>query len=114
MFLTGGSVRHDRKGDELEEIKKRIMAGYEQLAFGDVSDPVRLLFQEKVTLAALRKMNLFNIAQIKKKDSEVDIKFFDRMKALQCLQEMEHDKPKATEFLQAIRQAAGAMRDDDE
>lgn len=89
------------------------MAGYEQLAFGDVSDPVRLLFQEKATATSLRRMNLFNIAQIKKKDSEVDIKFFDRIKALQCMQELETGEPQASEFLQALHQAARAMEEDE-
>ena len=105
-------MRATGKGDELDEIKQRILDGYEKLAFGDVCDPVRLLFQEKVTAAGLKKMNLFNIAQIKKKDSEVDIKFFDRIQALRCMQAMETEEPRAAEFLTAIRQAAEAMRED--
>lgn len=90
------------------------MRGYEQLAFGEVSDPVRLLFQEKITAAGIRKMNLFNVAQIKKKDSEVDIKFFDRLKALQCMQEMETDRPQIKDFLEAVQKAAQAVQDDEE
>ena len=104
-------MRTAGKGDELDENKQRILNGYEKLAFGDVSDPVRLLFQEKVTAAGLKKMNLFNIAQIKKKDSEVDIKFFDRLKALQCMQEMETEEPKTAEILTVIRQAAEALQE---
>ncbi|WP_099204677.1 hypothetical protein [Scatolibacter rhodanostii] len=98
----------------MEDIKEKVLDGYEKLAFGDVSDPIRLLFQEKVTSAALRRMNLFNIAQIKKKDSEVDIKFFDRIKALQCMQELERGESGASDFLTAVQQAAETMQDDDE
>lgn len=89
------------------------MCGYEKLAFGEVSDPVRLLFQEKITAAGIRKMNLFNVAQIKKKDNEVDIKFFDRIKALQCMQEMETEQPKLKGFLEAVQKAAESVQDDE-
>lgn len=97
----------------MDEIKRKIMCGYEKLAFGEVSDPVRLLFQEKITAAGIRKMNLFNVAQIKKKDNEVDIKFFDRIKALQCMQEMETEQPKLKGFLEAVQKAAESVQDDE-
>jgi hypothetical protein len=70
--------------------KERILCGYEKLAFGSVADAVRLLFSDEPDLNALESMDLFNIAEIKRpKGGGMEIKFFDRIKALQCMEEMD-------------------------
>ena len=67
----------------------RLRQGYEKLAFGSVNDAVRLLFAEELDVDALKKMDLFNVAEIKRvKGGGMEIKFADRLKALQCLEQL--------------------------
>lgn len=62
--------------------------GYIRLAFGSISDAVSLLYMEKPSREELEKMDLFLISEIKHpKDGAVEIKFFDRLKALEKLSE---------------------------
>lgn len=70
--------------------KEHTLCGYEKLAFGSVADAVRLLFSDEPDLNALDTMDLFNIAEIKRpKGGGMEIKFFDRIKALQCMEEID-------------------------
>lgn len=66
----------------------KALLGYERLAFGNISDCIKLLFAENLKSAKFSKMNLFNISSIKKsKDGGMEIKFFDRIQALQKLED---------------------------
>ncbi len=80
-----------REIERLTELRKRVMAGmaacgYYRLAFGGISDALRLLYMDEPTAQELEKMDLFLISEIKKpKDGMLEIKFFDRLKALEKL-----------------------------
>lgn len=106
--LAGFKTCPERKGAELllenkisEKIKSmyiekrqnlmfRAISGYERLAFGSISDSIKLLFSENLKPEDLNKMDLFNIAEIKKpKDGAMEIKFFDRLRALEKLEQIE-------------------------
>lgn len=68
--------------------KKRntLKRGYEKLAFGSVNDAVRLLFGEEPSRRELEDMDFDNIAEIRRlKDGGLEIKFYDRLRALECL-----------------------------
>ena len=59
--------------------------GYQRLAFGNTSDAVSLIYSENPGEADIGSMDLFMISEIKKpKDGSIEIKFFDRLKALQA------------------------------
>lgn len=61
-------------------------AGYIRLAFGSIADAVSLLYLDKPSRDELEKMDLFLVSEIKHpKDGAVEIKFFDRLKALEKL-----------------------------
>ena len=118
------AVRLLRKKEIQNEIqrldKKRqrseadISAGYFRLAFGCVSDAIKLIFSEDISEEKIERLDLFNIAEIKrKKCGDVEIKFFDRLKALQQLYEMSEgsDSGEASIF-DAIRKGASALRGD--
>ncbi len=88
-------LTRDDINEEIERIyqsrtknyKQRARAGYERLAFGNVSDAVRLMFEENPLEKELGAYDLFNVAEIKKpKDGAMEIKFFDRIKALEKLE----------------------------
>ncbi len=58
--------------------------GYQRLAFGNIADAVSLLFMENPPSEQLKDMDLFSVSEIKKpKDGAMEIKFFDRLKALE-------------------------------
>lgn len=104
---------------EIERIDKKrkrseadISAGYLRLAFGCVSDAVKLIFSEDITEEKIDELDLFNISEIKrKKGGDVEIKFFDRLKALEHLYEMSEgtDSGEASIF-DAIRKGASALK----
>ena len=60
-------------------------------------------------------MDLYNISDIKrKKGGDIEIKFFDRLKALEHLQQLtcQQDKNSAAALFSAIEKGAAALRDD--
>lgn len=66
-----------------------IRAGLERLAYGRVNDAAALAFADEVTPAMLAKADLFNVSEIKRiKGGGVEIKFFDRQKALERLSDL--------------------------
>ena len=78
--------------------------GYERLAFGNVSDAVKLMFSENPVEENLDKYDLFNVAEIKRpKDNAMEIKFFDRIKALEKLENSESSADSTgSEFYKAL------------
>lgn len=68
-------------------LKSFATIGYKRLAYGSVSDAVSLLFCDEVDCDKLKMMDLFCVSEIKKpKDGAMEIKFFDRIKALEKLE----------------------------
>ena len=114
-------LRRKEIQSEIERIDKKrkrseadISAGYFRLAFGCVTDAVKLIFSEDITEERIDELDLFNISEIKrKKGGDVEIKFFDRLKALERLYEMSDgtDSGEASIF-DAIRKGACALKGD--
>ena len=109
--------------DYIEELDKQrksnrkdIARGYERLAFGCVSDAIRLMFCESTDADELERMDLFNISEIKrKKGGDIEIKFFDRIKALEKLLDICDEKGSftGTSLYSAIASSAAALKEDD-
>jgi hypothetical protein len=98
-----------------EKARKRITKGYERLAFGGIADAVRLLFTEEPDLAALGKMDLYNIAEIKRpKGGGMEIKFFDRIKALQCLEALNTGGNEPLPLYQTLQECAHSFRENND
>ncbi len=92
-----------------------MLTGYQRIAFGDVSDPVRLLFCEEVAPRTLRNMDLFCVSEIKRpKGGGMEIKFFDRIRALQCMRELGEEEGSPCEFYRALEAGAQALREEEE
>ena len=93
--------RENRREREFFTVK----AGLERLAFGRINDAVELVFAEEVTPAKIRQADLYNVSEIKKiKGGGVEIKFFDRQKALERLEEL-NEKIQTRGNAQALVQA---------
>ena len=92
-------------GRKKKTLREEIADGFRQLAFGNVRDAAALLFaNEEEILEKLPGYDLFNISEIKKpKGGGMEIKIFDRIKALQCLERMETEagQPSLFEALEA-------------
>ena len=85
--------------------------GYRRLAFGKISDAVSLLYMENPSREQLEHMDLFLISEIKRpKDGSMEIKFFDRLKALEKLTDDSEKEDRATPFYDAIAKGAEALR----
>lgn len=71
------------------ETKNQVMSGLERIAFGDTRDAALLvLSEEPVTEDMLMKLDLFNVSELKRvKGGGVEVKFFDRQKALEKMME---------------------------
>ena len=87
--------------------------GYQRLAFGNTSDAVSLIFSEDPGEADIGSMDLFMISEIKKpKDGSIEIKFFDRLKALEKLEQISSDSPFANFFDAIGESGSGSERGD--
>lgn len=85
----------------------RATSGYERLAFGNISDSIKLLFSENFRPEDLTRLDLFNVSEIKKpKDGAMEIKFFDRLRALEKLEQIDVSNTSEKEpFYYALEQS---------
>ncbi len=106
----------ERSDREKRAAQKDIISGYYRLAFGCFADAISLLFKDEVTAEEIRGMDLYNISDIKrKKGGDIEIKFFDRLKALEHLQQIsaQEEKDPAQSLFSAIEKGAAALRDEE-
>nr|DAZ14583.1 MAG TPA: Terminase small subunit [Caudoviricetes sp.] len=129
---SAGYVKNPKKaGEELlcrESIAEEIKAmgkrrssslceiaavGYRRLAFGGIADAVSLLYMDNPTREQLEHMDLFLVSEIKRpKDGSMEIKFFDRLKALEKLTGDSEKEDRAVPFYDAIAKGAEALRNE--
>lgn len=92
-----------------QKTRDKVLAGLERIAFGDTRDPVRLLFLEDLPPAELKRMDLSSVAEIKRaKGGAMEIKFLDRIRALECMMALGGDEP-AAGLYQALERGAQAL-----
>jgi len=109
---SGNGFENERKGDmagRKKSTEEKVKDGLLKLAFGDVSDAVRLLYlSDEEALARLPKLNLYNVSEIKRpKGGGMEIKFFDRIKACEKLREISGEKTEGSlSFYEALEKSA--------
>ncbi len=109
--------------DELKRLSKifneslayTVSAGLKKLAVGDISDAVRLLYEDKPDEETIRNMDLFMVSEIRRKENSVEIKFYDRIKALsELLENGTHESENSIyDAIMASAQKAGNVSDAD-
>ena len=112
-LLSKDSIR--QKIDELENENsadsKLISAGLQRLAFGSVTDAVKLILSARDnTSPDIDSLDLFNVSEIKFTCGKgMEIKFFDRLKALEKLSDLSCDDGNdgMLSFYQAIEKSCG-------
>lgn len=95
-----------------ETLAHRAKTGYERLAFSDNCDAVALVFKNELTPEDIKNSDLFCVSEIKKpKDGCIEIKFFDRIKALEKLEQGSAEKNiTSSDFYNAL---VGGMKQTD-
>ena len=90
--------------------QKLVSAGLQRLAFGSVSDAVKLILSASDNSSPdIDSLDLFNVSEIKLTSGKgMEIKFFDRLKALERLSELSADEGNdgMMSFYQAIEKSA--------
>lgn len=92
-------------------------AGLNRLAYGSVNDAVKLLREDTINSSDIDSLDLYAISEIKKpKEGCIEIKFFDRLKALEKLylineakQADEHDS-----FYRALENSVSSLPSSEE
>lgn len=87
--------------------------GYQRLAFGDISDAVYLLYANNPQKKDIENLDLFSVSEIRKpKDGAMEIKFADRLKALEKLETLNEEAVSSvTSFYEALNMGAKAIAD---
>jgi hypothetical protein len=88
-----------------------VIRGLKRLAFGSISDAVSLLFAEELP-KDLESLDLFCVSEIKHpKSGGLEIKFFDRLKALEFLASVTTDTANtlAEPFYKALEKSAEGL-----
>lgn len=92
-----------------------VKSGYEKLAYGKVNDAVQLMFRDGLTPRELKKLDLYSVAEMKQTKDGLEIKFYDRMKALEALHELEgsgsEQAPLYRALIQSVRRGGEAEPD---
>lgn len=83
-----------------------VAAGLKRLAFGSCRDALYLVFADELPpKPVIDGLDLFNVSEIKRDKGGVEVRFFDRLKALEKLYELENafsEKDKAKSLLAAL------------
>lgn len=113
------------RGDVIDEIRRvtrevsrvyrdTLLCSVYRLLSAESNDAVRLLYHDQMSDEEIRELNLSGVAEIKRaKDKSVEIKFFDRIKALDRLSELSaaaEDGGPAGGLLEAMRLSAQALQ----
>lgn len=95
-------------------LQEQIEQGLLDIALGSVSDAISLLFmtEEEIT-ERLPKLKLINVSEIKRpKGGGMEIKFFDRIKALERLgTDKISDSDSSLSFYEALEKSANDSRE---
>jgi len=85
-------------------------AGLKRLAIGGISDAVSLIYMDKPDREKLKDMDLFMISEIRRqKDGHMEIKFFDRFKALDKLIQNSESADSSVPFYDALVMGAKSI-----
>ncbi|MBQ4645535.1 MAG: terminase small subunit [Clostridia bacterium] len=87
-----------------------VSAGLQRLAFGSITDAVKLILSTRDNISPdIDSLDLFNVSEIKFTSGKgMEIKFFDRLKALERLSELSTDdgNDDMLSFYKAIEKSA--------
>lgn len=92
-----------------KKLRKAVEEGYRRLAFGPVGDAVKLMMAGEDRELDYEELDLQNVAEIKRGKGTVEVKFFDRLEALDRLAQLAREETGGTDSFYAAL-SAGARR----
>ena len=107
-YLANKAVKREIRRLDKEDVQTLcyVKTGLSRLAFGSINEAAALVFSEEPTREEILRADLFNVAELKKvKGGGVEMKFFDRQRALEKLVELDPELKEisaAQEFLNAV------------
>lgn len=107
-YLSNGRVKSLVRSLDKDDAQTLcyVKTGLSRLAFGSVNEAAALVFDENITRDEILKADLFNVAELKRvKGGGVEMKFFDRQRALEKLVELDPELKEistAQQFLNAV------------
>ena len=114
-LLERARIREEIAGAAGEHKQQRTPAanGLYRLAFGSTADALKLLFRgESMEEAELESLDLFSVSEVKRQSGGgMEIKFFDRLKALEQLSQLEGgaERRETASFYEALEQSAAGL-----
>ncbi len=90
-LLTNSAVRKRISAVRNKMVSCPAEQGLRRIAYGRNNDAFRLAFAETVTDELIEQSDLYGVSEIKVNKNGVEIKFHDRMKALELLNEIEKE-----------------------
>ena len=104
-----------KKKNPQKELREAVAEGYRRLAFGPVGDAVRLMLTEEGEWIDCGKLDLFNLAEIKRGKGTMELKFVSRLEALDRLAQLTREEPGGDDaFYQALSQGARGLYREEE
>ena len=96
--------------------RRAVISGLERLAFGSCSDAAYLVFADELPPPdVLGSLDLFNVSEIKRvKGGGVEVKLFDRLRAIEKLSELENTLSDADSAAGLIRALTGGCTEEGE
>ena len=88
------------------------VCGLYRLAYGDITDALTLLGSDKLSESELQKLDLSCISEIKRTDKAVEMKFCDRLKAIDRLAQIltaDGDTAGGSGLIEAMMRSAQAI-----
>lgn len=104
------TVEKLRKDEKISS--SEVQVGLRRIAFASSSDAVKLLLSDDIQNVDIDSLDLFNVAEIKKqKGGGIEIKFFDRIKALEKLGEISvtGEQESGQSFYEALEKSASSL-----
>lgn len=90
--------------------------GLRKLAMGSVNDSVKLVLQSSDEPVPIDGLDLFNIREIRTSKDGIEIKFYDRLEALKCLDLLQHrleEKEEGQKMLLALSGQGISIEEDE-
>ncbi len=106
----------ERLEKERRSFSSQAEKGLYRLAFGSVTDALRLMLcEETMSAEEIEKLDLFNVSDIKRpKGGGIEIKFFDRLKALEKLASMGGGENSESSFIKALSEGARLLSEEED
>lgn len=117
-LLAREDIRAEIEKNEKEKrTASSVERGLMRLAFGSVADALKLMLcEDSMSVDDIEKLDLFNVSDIKRpKGGGLEIKFFDRIKALERLEKLgSSEENTQSSFIKALSEGAKMLAEEDD